>query len=192
MGTRICRRFEWQTSFDTEMSDDYHARPMPHSLQSPLNLIKLATRGEELSGTLPLARMERLCGALESKDGEVEVEIEFGIDLQRIKYLAGQASVGLKLRCERCMQPMEWPITAEFRLGMIFSEAKELPESYEPLLMQPDQEIRLLSPIIEDELLLQMPMIALHPEGVCSPRAEGTVEVSDVKENPFAVLKQLK
>ena len=174
------------------MTDDYHARPMRHSLQSQLNLIKLATRGEQLSGVLPLARMERLCHALESNEGGVEVEVEFGIDLQRIKYLAGRASSVLKLRCERCMQVMEWPITAEFRLGMIFSEEKELPESYDPLVMEPDEEVRPLSPIIEDELLLKMPMIAMHPEGVCNQSSRQSEEVENVKENPFAVLKQLK
>ncbi|MCG2633766.1 MAG: YceD family protein [Gammaproteobacteria bacterium] len=182
------------TLFDTDMVGDYHARPMPDSLQVQLNPIKLAARGERLSGTLQLKQLERLCRLLESDQGEVVGEVEFGTDLQGIKYLEGRAEVTLSLRCERCLQAMEWPLEAEFKLGMVVSETRELPESYEPLMLPPDEGLLSLGPVIEDELLLHMPMIAMHPEGECDPAVVDELRVlkSPGRENPFAVLDQIK
>jgi len=50
--------------------------------------------------------------------------------------------------------------------------------------------------LVEDELILALPMFAYHADGECEikqPKAETEqVEVTEKKDNPFAVLQQLK
>jgi uncharacterized protein len=134
--------------------------------------LRLAQRGERLEGTLPLADLARLREATSLAQGEVVVELNFGIDDQGVRYLKGTASTQVTLECQRCLQPMDYPLEVGLSLGLVDSLAagEGLPEPYEPLLS--DRRLIELSIVIEDELLLALPMIALHPQGECSPRAD--------------------
>jgi uncharacterized protein len=55
-----------------------------------------------------------------------------------------------------------------------------------------------LAEVIEDELVLALPIVALHPEGsVCAARVPTAVAVQkpvepEPRKNPFAALAQLK
>ncbi len=134
--------------------------------------LRLAQRGECLEGTLPLVDLARLREAASLAQGEVVVELNFGIDDQGVRYLKGTASTQVTLECQRCLQPMEYPLEVGLSLGLVDSLAagEGLPEPYEPLLS--DRRLVELSTVIEDELLLALPMIALHPQGECSPWAD--------------------
>ena len=138
-----------------------------------VDLLRLAQRGERLEGTLPLAELTRLREATSLAQGEVVVELNFGIDDQGVRYLKGTASTQVTLECQRCLQPMEYPLKVGLSLGLVDSLAagEGLPEPYEPLVS--DRRLIELSTVIEDELLLALPMIALPPPGQCSAWAEG-------------------
>ncbi|MEE8380184.1 MAG: YceD family protein, partial [Gammaproteobacteria bacterium] len=93
--------------------------------------------------------------------------------------------------------------TLNVRLGIVPSReaAKSLPDSYDPLVVSGD-EISIAS-ILEDELILALPIVAMHEIENCSQgKASGSENLeqeagqenmpSSKRENPFAVLAQLK
>ncbi len=155
--------------------------------------LRLAKAGRHLAGTLPLAQLQRLGAALASNEGAIEVEIEFGFDQQRIPYMRGTLRGDLPLVCQRCMEQMALPVEATFNLGVVGSEAQaeRLPEHYDPLLYQ-DEPLH-LADIIEDELLLALPIVPKHPEASCPVQAgEEVGGETEAPSGPFAGLRVLK
>ncbi len=154
--------------------------------------LQLAGKGELLSGELELAGMRRLAPSLHSTEGAVAVSLEFGTDPERIPYLRGQLRGKLILTCQRCVQAMDFPVAAEMALGLVTSPASAdtLPEHYEPLLV--GAEPMALSDIIEDELILCLPLVPKHPESQCPASAQESGEKSRDTRKPFAVLSDWK
>ncbi len=181
----------------------------------------LATQGRTIEGEIPLADLTRLsalaCSSQSqgsaSKDTVASVNIEgsvgftlcFDIDEGGAPRIGGNVSTTLRLQCQRCMEDMDYPITLNVRLGIVPSReaAKSLPDSYDPLVVSGD-EISIAS-ILEDELILALPIVAIHEIENCSQgKAFGSGSEnleqeagqenmpSSKRENPFAVLAQLK
>jgi len=164
------------------------------SKRLPLHIIplQLAGAGELLSGELELAGMRRLAPSLRTTEGSLEATLEFGLDPERIPYLRAHIRGRLVLTCQRCMQPMDFPVDLNSTLGLVNSpaEADALPDHYEPLLVGTGP--MTVSDIIEDELLLCLPLVPRHPESQCpAPAQEGEVKARDTRK-PFAVLSDWK
>lgn len=147
------------------------------------------------SGVAPLALMSRLRDLLADSHGDASYEIEFGIDELSIPFVSVVVSAGLPLICQRSLETFVLPVRAETRLGLVRSEREEsaLPGGYEALLVPDDNGLVLLD-LIEDELLLQVPVVPLSPAG---PEADEAAFSSDKtgspgRENPFAALKDWK
>ena len=66
--------------------------------------------------------------------------------------------------------------------------AKQLPSRYEGLLLQDDQVdlVRLL----EDEILLQLPIVARHDVDDCQIKLGSATEVDDQRQHPFVDLQK--
>jgi uncharacterized protein len=159
----------------------------------------LARKGQEYRVQLPLKDLARLGKVLSDTDGHVDVSIEIGTDDEGIPNISGMVEGTLHINCQRCLEPMPLEIKTRFRLGLVYSEeqGETLPEHYDAMLVE-DSEVSLLE-IIEDELLLALPQVALHDEQECSSteiirslaEAEASQEAQQA-DNPFAVLEQLK
>ena len=152
-----------------------------------------------LHGSIALAEMARLLGSVVRADGEVAVSLEFGTDVEGIRYLQGRLRAVVGLECQRCLETMDFPIDSQFALALVRSmaEAENLPSHYEPLLL--DGEPLFLRDVIEDELLLALPIVAKHPTGECElaqpEQAAADIQTdpdSTRKDSPFAVLAGLK
>ncbi len=165
---------------------------MSKRLPVHIDPLQLAGKGELLSGELELAGMRRLAPSLHTTEGAVEVTLEFGMDPERIPYLRGHIRGKLILTCQRCMQAMDFPVNAGMTLGLVNSpaEAHALPDHYEPLMAGSGPVI--LSDIIEDELLLCLPLVPKHPESQCPASAQGSGEKPQDTRKPFAVLSDWK
>jgi len=158
----------------------------------------LARRGARFSGTLALAQMPRLAESLHSPDGEVQVELEFAQDPDGLVVIRGRIEAQLALICQRCLEPMTLPVDRSFTLGVVADEAlaNRLPESYDPLV-DGGQPVSTRD-MVEDELLLSLPLVAMHPAEQCpaakQPPTDGQTEQPEkpARENPFAVLAELK
>lgn len=163
---------------------------------------RLATREEHLQGTIPLKQMKRLSNALLSSEGDVFIDVAFLVDINHVVLLTGLIKADAKLICQRCMGEMNLPMSIEFQIAFVRSEAQmeRLPEGYEVTLIE-DTPV-MLSDIIEDEILLALPPIPKHLDDSCSSDnvTEGwnnqqTIETnteSSKQDNPFDVLASLK
>lgn len=157
----------------------------PHDLFQPW---RFAAEGAHLQVTLKLATMPRLCELLLTNEGQVAVTLEGGVELKGPHYLQGYAETDVSLLCQRCMQPMRFPLQVKFRLGLIHAEteANHLSADYEPLLAS---EQHLLSDIIEDELLLALPIVAKHEPAACGETVAATpIALDPNRQQPFADL----
>ncbi|MHC1479206.1 YceD family protein [Frateuria aurantia] len=170
---------------------------MSVTLPVSVDVWRMITARRSFEGKLPIARMKRLAEALASADGEVEYALDFGTDDLGLAYIALRALAPLTLICQRNLEPFVFPLQIDTRLGVIRSEREEaaLPEGYEPLLVNEDGR---LSPadVIEDELLLGLPLVPVNPESEL-PDEVMVSEVADEvatepEDNPFAVLRELK
>jgi uncharacterized protein len=160
---------------------------------------KLARDAGVIEGDIPLEKCLRVLDALASEQGHCHVRLEFDIDPQRIRYIRGQLKGLFQVSCQRCMQPMSFEVDSEFLLAIASSDeaAANLPKQYEPLIVE-DEKLELL-PMVEDEVVLTLPIASYHDAGECSVTSEMLVsgDVGDAQpetkpENPFSVLQQLK
>merc|ERR1712171_31426 len=94
---------------------------------------------------------------------------------------------------------LDYPVEAEFCFTPVQGEEQEsddiIPEAYEPVEVTDHGEVNLLQ-IFEDELLLSLPIVPLHAESECTVKQDdmsfGKIEPEQERQNPFAVLKELK
>jgi uncharacterized protein len=74
-------------------------------------------------------------------------------------------------------------------------QTQTLPDAYEPVEVDDHGEVDLFQ-LLEDEVILSLPIVALHADEDCAVKAEhmsfGKIESEHERENPFAVLKELK
>lgn len=148
-------------------------------------------------GEIALSELHRL-GELLHPDGETQetgtVMIDFAFSRNEfdIPIIAGRLQTRLGLDCQRCLQPLELPLELEFRL-MIDASDEILRHSSEDTLYSDDGFVD-IAEVVEDELILAVPLVVMHEDTACNEywRASGSGPDTVVKENPFAVLQQLK
>ena len=170
------------------------ARAMNAALPETVDAWRMVQARRSFQGSVPLASMPRLKGSLCSTDGAVTYDIEFGRDELGVANVRIKADAGLPLLCQRSLDPFVFPVKVDATLGLIVSEAEEagLPPGYEPLLVEDDGRLRMVD-VIEDELILALPVVPLKP-GVEPVERSWAVEDEvepPTKENPFAVLQTM-
>jgi uncharacterized protein len=198
-GTEV-KQFSWlgrglgAKVFDFDQVRHYHRAPMFGLLPDRVAPDQLLAAGGRLQGSVPLDRLDRLADLLEhgQKDA-ASADLKLILDPQGRYWLQGQLRARLVLRCERCLGPMEWPVETTIGLYLVPSEsaAAELSEDAEYVVAE--DSLR-LHELIEDELILALPLVARHSPGTdCGDRAgQGPVAESGERDNPFAILKKLK
>lgn len=109
----------------------------------------------------------------------------------------------LTLRCDRCMEEMDWPLSfsAQYALRRTsdkdFEDVEETEDGREIIPLGPSDKFFDLSQLVYDELCLSIPIRHTHPDGKCNP--ESTKYLTDkpggegeMMDTPFAGLKDLK
>src|SRR4051812_39177626 len=169
-----------------------------------LDVSAFASSGGELAGEWPVERLPRLAAAgLDTDDGAPRPPVAWRATGER-RVLAGagtrpslaiEAETEITLECQRCLQPMRLPVHAERRIFFVDDEdsaaALDAESEDDVLATTPALDLAVL---IEDELLLALPLVPRHehcPEPLPRPFVEEdpTVEPAD---NPFAALAALK
>ena len=149
------------------------------------------------AGEISLSELERLGELLHperpsGETGSVFVEFEFIRSEFDKAMIAGHLHTRLDLECQRCLKPLELPVELDFRL-MIDASDDMLRHSSMDTLYSDDGFIDIVE-VIEDELLLAVPLVVMHENTACNENwqaSEPPLEPA-AKENPFAVLQQLK
>lgn len=159
-----------------------------------INPVQLAKRNEQIQGQLLLSQCERLSTLLQENTGHVDFCLRFMQDDVKRVIVDVTVSTALRLECRRCLQTLTYPVDIAVQLAVVEESevAETLPDNYEPLLLV-DSEVSLVS-LIEDEILLSLPVLASHPEGECDvvlPTDTVDSEI-DKRKNPFEVLKKFR
>ena len=172
---------------------------MHQKLPIEIDPFRMAQNGLKLEGVLPISTMTRLAGSLsDTEGGEVRVSMNFDVDQTGLPFMYGRFRSTLSLICERCMEPMAIELDIKCLLAILKSERKveELAEIYEPWIIENNEPVR-VSSIVEDELILGLPIVPRH-EHACLPK-EAWYRGDDIDESekekkvsPFDVLASLK
>ena len=168
------------------------AKPLPDRFDPDL----MPRDGTRLETSLPLAGFERLGAILASTEGEVHVGASFSRREDRT-LASGRVRAAYPLRCQRCLEPMVLEVDEPFELTFVATEAEAeaLDESLDPVVLDDAGRITAVA-MLEDELILHVPLIARHPESVdCAPAetsfgGEG-IEPEAGRSRPFDALKDL-
>ena len=164
---------------------------MSGGLPAFIEPVRLAELGRTLEGRLPVVRLHRLAGVLADQQGEVEVRLDFRREPRSRSAVHGHIRAGLRLTCQRCLQPFELMLDLPVNLVVVRSdaEAERLAEEEDPLLVGAGQALS-LAELVEDELLLALPQVPAHPPPGCRPPA-GSEAGSEPGPSPFEALGSL-
>ncbi|MEP0354909.1 23S rRNA accumulation protein YceD [Paraglaciecola sp.] len=168
-------------------------------LPKRLDPVKSANKRSDYRGGILASDMPRLLGMVAGVASEIDVDVKFAKDEQGLTYFQGRMACSTSLRCERCNEVFEHPMDVSFCFSPVQGSEEEvedeLPDVYEPVEVDDHGEINLFQ-CLEDELILSLPIVALHAEEDCKQKRDkmsfGKIEPADERPNPFAVLKELK
>ena len=152
----------------------------------------------EFSGRLPLSALPRLREALADEEGQVAYTLSFDRDALQVPYVELGIEAGLPLVCQRTLQRFVFPVALVQRRGLLRAgddddEAAEaaLPPGYEALAVAEDGSLRPVD-LVEDELILAMPVIPVSPGSEHVERDWPVAADEEAQANPFAALSALK
>lgn len=184
--------------FDRFQCGGYYSPPMSaKTLPEYLDLRRLAERKAVVAGQMPVRAMRRLAESLADDSGDTEAELRFALDPVRRPSVSGWVEAELALTCQRCLDVYKQPLRVEFSLVLVQGEdeGERLTDEWEPLLASEEQ-VR-TAELLEDELILALPVVAMHvDENDCrigaGEQAGASEAAEQQKTNPFAALAALK
>ena len=136
-------------------------------------------------------------GAVEAGDGDraggqLAATVRFDNGSEAYPRIRIAVTGSLKLQCQRCLRPVDWPIDVRTRLTVLSSDAQvgQLAEPFDSIVMGADG--LMLATVIEDEILAALPMVPVHEPGVdCVEAGAPNLELESKTEQmyrPFADL----
>ena len=155
---------------------------------------KLALASSELAGELPANRLCRLASAEVSIKEPARAIIAFNIDESGFTLMTGSVSLQAAAQCQRCLNDVDICIESEFTLTVMSKENECLwnDKLIDPLIME--KGTLNLHHLLEDELILALPIVSHHETGQCTNNLYKLTNSSNssVKKGPFDILSQLK
>lgn len=168
-------------------------------LNTPLprhaDLRKLVASGARVAGTVALADLPRIGATLLSHTGVARVDLQCWIDEDRLRVISGSIVAELEMECQRCLEPMQYAVDAAVAIALVWEEKEiaSLPERLDGVVV--GAEPHNLFDLVEEEILLALPLAPRHAEGKCSVR-DFVPDDSDGPQHgvlrPFAHLAGLK
>lgn len=141
-------------------------------LPRQIRLAELKQGTSTFAGSVLIRELPRVRAACLDRDasGDVEVSLRVERSSRGQVLVDGRIAGALLLQCQRCLGACEWRFDLRPALEVVRAGAPAagLESGREPLeLVQED----VLAPrlLIEDEILLAMPMAPRHPAGQCQP-----------------------
>lgn len=164
-------------------------------LPDRIDVERAVSTGRIYSGTFQLAGLSRLTNMLADGEGEVRYELKFARNSIGQRMVEMHAETALPLICQATLERFELPVQIDTRIGFVRDEADAdgLPEGYEPALT--DEGMIDPAALIEDELILAVPVIPRNPDAVLDVpalREEPESATATDRPNPFSALAALK
>ncbi|MCH7336283.1 YceD family protein [Acinetobacter sp. NIPH 2699] len=178
-----------------------------NTFPSQIEPFKWAEQGFTWSGTLPLSRFARIAReAVGSIDDQLtNIDCKLSMDIyHRIVWLDGHIETKVPMECQRCLGTVEIELVSDVHLALIDDESliERLDEDADFIVLGESESskkgdfdtpasINLLA-LLEDELLLLMPLSPKHDACEHKHRPATQDDVEEKRDNPFDVLAGLK
>jgi uncharacterized protein len=167
---------------------------MPPAWSTPLDIERIADEQTELDFEMPLGDLPRLRERLVGSGGTVRGHIRFRRELG---FAVADLTVSGRaiLTCQRCLGAVTESIASTASVALVADEARleRVPDHLEPVLA-PGGRIK-PAELIEEELLLALPIVALHAAPSECVTDIATAESADPAESttqkPFERLGEL-
>lgn len=189
-----------KTVFDRSIKHLYDSRPMSGGLPIQIDPLDLARSRIRLRGSYPLSAMPRLAEYSPSDQALIRIDLHFRPEGDATARLSGEITTELKLRCERCLGPLTLPLNIKpiifFEKSAAGSRGKQSTDEEQSDLRDI---IALEGPVdlkdlVEDEILLAIPMIPKHDSEQCNAGRllQQKNDVIQRATSPFSKLAELK
>lgn len=161
----------------------------------PLPYLRLARDQTVLQGEIPLRDFPRLLPELADFSPSDRPLLHYQLTwylwpASPLAAAKGQLTVTLPLTCQRCLTPLPWPLVIDQHWVFIdkAEDADVLPEDVEAIDPKEALAVFNLRYLLEDSLLLALPLFPRHPDANCA----GLGALAKERPQPFAALADLK
>lgn len=163
------------------------------SEQALIDNLDFVRNGRVLSGKAPLDGFARLQDSLLSSQGVVNYTLSGKVGIRGEPLLICCIEGKLVLQCQRCLEALEYPLHIESQLRLVqgatqFDHLDDGDEEADSIPASTEMDVLAL---VEDEILLSLPISPLHAPEQCLAKG-GMVPVNEKGSNPFGVLAALK
>lgn len=160
-----------------------------NALPAAIDGLAFARDGAVLAGAVAVAKLPRLALELVDGQGQLEWQLSGSRDSDGKCWLALEVSGSLGLVCQRCLGRFEFPVGIQTRLllvppGQPWPDEDLAEDGFDAIAAEKQMA---LSSLIEDEVLLALPIAPMHEVCVTPMPLENEQEPS-----PFAALAKLK
>lgn len=169
---------------------------MSGGLPAQIDPLDLARKQVELEGAIAFAEMPRLADYGNAEKAAFKLKFGLAPGSENLAVMTGRINATVELVCERCLEPFDMNFELHPELYFDASGA-QIDEQDERDIIGLEGDIALKS-LVEDEILLALPMIPMHAPDQCRTRGEaggsGQQQENDGQraDNPFSKLKALK
>lgn len=163
-----------------------------HSPSTRLDPSRLGRRQSVVEGKWKVSDCSRIHDLLSHQEGEIEYRFSFSRSSGKTK-IESNLSGTVYMPCQRCFEPVEVELNTSGVQMVVFNEedASTLPSDVDPVLVDEQGEVALIT-LIEDEILLGLPIVARHEDRLCGPRLTKAPSVNQTNTHkPFSDLATL-
>ena len=156
-----------------------------------LDVVELASRRAVLDGVVEAESLPRILEVVTARPRAVAYRIEFTQDVSGRPKMSGRVEGVLPFVCQRCLDRLDWTFDARFE-SVVVDGGREDTGGMDAVTCSGGR-IE-LDTVIEDEILLALPNVPVHPRGSCeAPSFRDAREPPPSRRaNPFAVLSALR
>ncbi len=160
--------------------------------------VSMARSERQLRIEISLSQLARLEGLIlpPADEEKVSAVFAFAVNAEGLSCVDGEIRAQVRLTCQRCLSPLSLPLLSDVRWALVDKE-DDLPAGYEQLQTEDGRcDLRAL---IEDELLLALPIVAMHDINDCAVAEQYRQEIlveearaaDEPTQRPFADLAAL-
>ncbi|HCI31810.1 MAG TPA: hypothetical protein DFH98_10745 [Psychrobacter sp.] len=180
---------------------DNKKAPVSTSMPEHISLDKWADTGFEWSGEVDPNSFERLVAMLSTEHDQSNTQLNAELYRRNnVLHLAFTLTGDVWLTCQRCLQPIAIDLSDDYNIALLEndSQVRLIDEEQDYLLLdeivteQSPERLLPFKKLVEDEILLKIPMAPKHDDCEMSVEQFGEIPEEEENENPFAALASLK
>jgi uncharacterized protein len=163
-----------------------------------IDTLEFARAQDESSGSVEASALGRLDDVLFDQQGQVRYVLRGSRDARNRPLIEVELTGDLNLQCQRCLGKLEYSLAVRNVLRVVLQgeepDESDLEDPEAPDVIDANAQLP-VTELIEDEVLLSLPLAPRHAEGVCESRLQANRDRDSdaVREtSAFAQLAALK